>query len=741
MRFLYKTVGDKPPLGMQNIYVSWCEEDDEALEKIVDDIISSDRGSDCAVWYDFEPGVKNYDRERLSFMLERMHIAVFVVTNRMLTTPTRALNMELDFMRDHSVAVLPIFMEGTDVEEFYERVPGVGNGVFRDAENYKESLDGALNYLMCGKELTEEIRRNAFCGRINIITHPKDRKYLAGMQKMIHDFEFCRDFAVTCDDPFGIFQSEQLDMLRTIDQADVTLFTVTPNILQSSSNMATVLFPHMRDSKRRYIVVEAEETKPSKLASIYKHIPEPIMLGDEQRLRERLGDMIGSKSEGRDDPQHLYLIGNAYLYGIEAEVDISRGLHLITSAAKQGHYESQAKLVQMLSTGISAPIDLDSAVMWQKRVIEHETRMYNSDTSLDNAAKLAGTINELGALYERLNNPDKAANAYVNVASLCSRRLRNSVHQKLLVEYAKCCISLGKIKEQRHNIRGAEDDYHSALECYKKLPVGSQNASTTKESIAEISAHLGDICMARGLTEEAEAAYRRAYEHLEYLVDEAGQLMYRKELVACLDKMAQLYMSVDEFDCAEECSRMGCDITKRIAEDCGTINSLRSCSYSHTRLSAVLRNGGKSDEARKTLRTAIELGEKAFEVSDTDEAAMDLIAGYEQLCGMSHSPGEHKELMASGERILELRRELADRHRNDLRTQELLAETCIKVADFTDNNTDMRRLLEEAADIYNTLYKRTSKPEYRDLALAAPKHTRPNKIMTDRVRIRSRKQQ
>ena len=737
MRFIYKTAHKKPPLGLQNIYISWCEGDGNELDKVVDDLLSTVRGADCAVWYDFEPDTGAFDRGALAGVLDRMNMAVFVVTNNMLRSRKRSLDVDLNMITGKSIAVLPILMEGVDPGEFEYCFPGIG-GISRDDEFFRDRLQGALNYLLCDPELLAEIRRDAFCGTINILTHAKDRGYLADMQKTIHDIEFCRDFAITADDPLGVYQEEEQDTLRRINDADVTLFTVTPNILHSSGSMAQTFFPNLRDGLHPFIPVEAAETKLSKLQSIYKRIPEPVSLDDEQLLRERLGDLIGEKSIGHDSSRHRYMMGMAYLNGIGVEIDRDRGRRLISSAASSGLYEAEEKLAQMYSTGVNIPIDLESAVTWHRKIIENETRIYNSSTTLDNAASLAATLNKLGEYYNRLDKPDKAENAYVNVGSLCSRRLRSETHHELILQYAISCTELGKLKDRKFNVKGAEDHYRHAKACLNKLLLGSPTYDVMHR-IADVSMRLGDICMARGQVEEAEAEYRCAYERLDFLATEAKLPEYSRELVKCLHKMSPLYERDGDRDRAVECCLIAYDISRQAYERCGTISSTKDFSHAASQLGMQRMETGDTAEAKRYFDQAVELCENAYAQINAGDIARELIANLEMLCIIAESEGRAADLLSYRAKIVDIRRNRSEKYPDDTKLAELRAEACCRAADACTSQSERRRYSDEAAEIYEELRKTTGRAEYHDLAIGAKRRTGSSGIITEKVRLRHSK--
>lgn len=85
-------------------------------------------------------------------------------------------------------------------------------------------------------------------------------------------------------------------------------------------------------------------------------------------LKGSLKQLVKEKSE--DSPEHNFLIGLAYLSGIDMERDPDMALTLITDAADAGLLEAMDKLGVMYLKGQGVAVDYKEALKWFSRAAE-----------------------------------------------------------------------------------------------------------------------------------------------------------------------------------------------------------------------------------------------------------------------------------------------------------------------------------------------------------------------------------
>lgn len=95
-----------------------------------------------------------------------------------------------------------------------------------------------------------------------------------------------------------------------------------------------------------------------------------------ERLSEALSEIAITEN---DTPEHNFLIGLAYLDGIDVEVDRERATELIAMAAESEMPEAMMKLYMMYSEGQGTQLDYRKAVKWIEKLVA-----YNKNNSEKN---------------------------------------------------------------------------------------------------------------------------------------------------------------------------------------------------------------------------------------------------------------------------------------------------------------------------------------------------------------------
>lgn len=123
--------------------------------------------------------------------------------------------------------------------------------------------------------------------------------------------------------------------------------------------------------------------------------PEDTAFAD--ALRAMLSEIAATENDSH--PEHNYLIGLAYLDGIDVEVDAERGVALITSAAENGLPEAMERLFYMYREGYKVARNYRMALEWAERLSALYTEKYVREhphtlTVLQNLAVTYGDLGE-----------------------------------------------------------------------------------------------------------------------------------------------------------------------------------------------------------------------------------------------------------------------------------------------------------------------------------------------------------
>ena len=205
---------------------------------------------------------------------------------------------------------------------------------------------------------------------------------------------------------------------------DSKLFTllVTPNLLEEPNGKPNFVmgeeYPAARDRGMNILPVEMQETDKSALAEKYAEIPRCVNPQDNEMYEQLLETLSkAAVAENDSDPEHNFLIGLAYLDGIDVEVNRERGVKLVTSAAEANLPEAMKKLHNMYSNGEHVAINYREAVRWAERLSELYTEKYGEEdrNTLLWLGKLAMSYADAGEYKKALELSEKAYSLHCKI--------------------------------------------------------------------------------------------------------------------------------------------------------------------------------------------------------------------------------------------------------------------------------------------------------------------------------------
>lgn len=363
----YKTQNDTTPQGKPRVYFCCHPEDfDKYFETISKEILEK---QNYAVWYAANVYTER-DREFLS-SLAQMQLFVMPITRNLLCSDNAALDVEFQFAIENHIPVLPLLQESGLENLFNQKC---GDLQFLDKTNqditaigYHEKLEKYLNAVLIGDELAEKIRA-AFDAYIFLSYRKKDRKYAQELIRLIHQNEFCRDIAIWYDEFLIPGENFNDSIKEALQKSHLFVLAVTPNLVNETNYIMTTEYPIAKQAGKPILPAELVPTDRVQLSEKYKDIPTCFNAHNEEEFSKVLFDSIKKAAikETVDSPEHNFLIGLAYLGGVDVEVNYERALSLITAAAEAGLTDAVDKLFDMYLNGIGVKRDLNKALDWKK---------------------------------------------------------------------------------------------------------------------------------------------------------------------------------------------------------------------------------------------------------------------------------------------------------------------------------------------------------------------------------------
>ena len=604
--FCYKTYGNSTPDNKPKVYFTCHPQDfDKYFDKVCDDIFSV---SNCTIFYTLDMSA-SLDDENVLVNLERMSLFVIPITFRLLTKPNRSMDFDIRFAKEKHIPILPLMME-TGIYEFYKAPDKFGElqclrpySTDPTEINYKDKLRKHLESVLIDDELASRVRK-AFDAYIFLSYRKKDRKLANELIKMIHRNPECEDIAIWFDEFLTPGESFRQSIDRIMKDSCAFALLVTPHILEKRDDGTPNFvmgeeYPMAKAYGKPILPAEMEPTDQGLLTIEYPEIPQCIDPKSEEEFRCRLLDsLIGfAKSENNNDPEHNYLIGLAYLEGIDTEIDTEKGLKLITKAAEEGSTEAMDRLFHMYYMGISVTTDYDKAIYWAQKLYEYRL---NTDGAENEHTRSA--LNNLALAHQKAGNIQEAFELNKKCADICISVLGENHPETLsslnnlansysdVGETAKALMLHKTVYERRCDTLGEEHedtvsslinlaltyrengDYQQCLELLEKAydiirRTMGENDSDTLTALLNLAVAYSDI----GEYEHALELRKRGYElQLKQFGPEAPETLWG------LNALAISYFEIGDYhlslELLLECYELSCKVLGRDHPD--TVHTL-----------------------------------------------------------------------------------------------------------------------------------------------------------------------
>ena len=413
MEFKFKTKGNSSPNGKSNVYFTCHPEDfDKYFEKICEDIFKT---HDCAIYYTEDMTAEISD-EYKETDLGSMNLFLVPVTFRLLSEPNRAMNSDLEYAKSEHIPILPFMME-SGINDLYSRPDKFGELQYIDPYShdateisYEEKLKRHLESTLVSKETADKIRK-AFLAYIFLSYRKKDRKYANELMKIIHSNTEFLDIAIWYDEFLTPGESFKENIDKVLDDSKLFLLLVTPNLLEEPNFVMDSEYPAAKNAGMTVIPAEMVDTSHFKLKRKYKGLKGFTDGYDKELLYMQLEKALqGVHLKKRiNDPEHNYLMGLAYLDGIDVEVNRARGVSLITSSALAGYPKAMLKMYKMYENGAHVKLDYNEAIRWGEKILKYCMDNFgDTDTNTLNALyNLATTYNAAGKYEEAAKSSEK----------------------------------------------------------------------------------------------------------------------------------------------------------------------------------------------------------------------------------------------------------------------------------------------------------------------------------------------
>ena len=383
--------------------------------------------SNCIFWYDSQPEL-SWDAD-LTQSLQQTGVQMFLfpVTAKLLNTENNAVSVLLPYALENHIPIVPILMEpGLTIryKEVFKNIQYLDKvTVDPTAISYEIKFRRFLRDILISRETAKKIQA-AFVAYIFLSYRKMDRVLAARLMKLIHEIPQMRDVAIWYDEFLVPGEDFNDTIAAALKKSALFAMAVTPNLLEEGNYVLSTEYPEAIKAGKTIMAAQIADTDSqlyrrklaeaaSKAAGRAEDVPHAIDAYDADALKTALfGSLKHIALARNNEPRHTFLIGLAYLNGIDVERNYDRAMELITSAAEGGYPEAIEKLADLLMYGAGGSRDDMQSLYWQERLTDIYREKCGTSASVKDRMNYAESLRGVALRKQSLEQIDEAIKYY-----------------------------------------------------------------------------------------------------------------------------------------------------------------------------------------------------------------------------------------------------------------------------------------------------------------------------------------
>lgn len=701
-----KTRGNVSPQGKMRIFFS-CYKDDFSVyfDQICNEIFES---QNCAIYYRNDGAEDKLD-ELYGLLIDMQVFVIPITSNYLISETCFARDYEYGFAIENHIPIIPIAMETNLYRLFSDTMNNIKKGYgdvnyINRASNdfskipYKEKLKLKLDSILVGDDLSARIRAS-FDAYIFLSYRKKDREYAKELMELIHRIPYCRDVAIWYDEYLISGEKWRTAIIDAMKKSQLITLAVTPSLIEPDNYIIKHEYPDALKLGKKIIPIMLLPTNYQELVELYDGIGELIDGKNQEELENIMKEVATQKN--KDFPEHNFLIGLAYLNGIDVEKNSIRAIEMISYAANQELPEAIKKMVYICMNGEGVAINYLEAISWQEKYVSYcKSNHKNSELirelwMLGDMCTVVGDEQKAFEIYHQMIEISKTTmtnenvneylkylmvsfdrlgkihlhNEQFNVAkemfeeskSLCESWVKKTDKEFALIDLSTCYINLGDVCFELEENMLAEEYYYKGLDCLIELSEKIDNEDlrrafcVSKYKIAISSWKLGK-------KEEAHKLFADAISLASHLSKETKNVEDSRRLCALYNMYGGKLQEDNDLSHAEFYYKLALRLSGKLYKKYKDRIDVRSdCSSGYINLGRLKLQKGEKEEAVKMFQEGIKIDEILSQKTNMFLILNHLARGYEDICDIFLQYNEKCEAEEYIRKAINIREKLLDR--------------------------------------------------------------------------------